>query len=299
MDGDALYALGSDGDLACLETASGKVRWQKNLRTDFGGKPGEWAYAESPLVDGDVLVCTPGGAEATLVALNKKTGEVDLEVAGARGGDEAGYASVIVVEAGGVKQYVQFLGKGVVGVDAEDRQVPVALRQARPRAARPTSRRRWPHDGYVYSGHRPRRRRAGQAEGRRRATFDGRGGLLRRRSSQRASAASVLVGDTSTARTAQALMCVEFATGEVKWEDRGIGAGVAVLSPTAGCTCTARTATWPWSKPRPRRTARRAASRRPDQPDRGSSKAWAYPVVANGRLYIRDMGVLWCYDIKS
>ena len=53
VDGELLYALGSDGDLACLETATGKVRWQKNLRTDFGGKPGKWAYSESPLVDGD------------------------------------------------------------------------------------------------------------------------------------------------------------------------------------------------------------------------------------------------------
>jgi len=62
VDGDVLYALGSDGDLACVEIASGKVRWHKNLQTDFKGKPGEWAYAESPLVDGDTVVCTPGGS---------------------------------------------------------------------------------------------------------------------------------------------------------------------------------------------------------------------------------------------
>src|SRR5205823_5272123 len=74
--GDRLYALGSDGDLACVEIATGKVRWQKNVRTEFGGKPGTWAYSESPLVDGDVLVCTPGGSAATLVALNKLTGEL-------------------------------------------------------------------------------------------------------------------------------------------------------------------------------------------------------------------------------
>jgi hypothetical protein len=62
-----LYVLGLDGDLVCLETAMGKVRWKKSLRTDFGGKPGTWAYAESPLVDGDVLVCTPGGFDANRV----------------------------------------------------------------------------------------------------------------------------------------------------------------------------------------------------------------------------------------
>ena len=65
VDGELLYALGSDGDLVCLETAKGEERWRKNLRTDFGGVAGNWAYAESPLIDGDVLVCTPGGKEAT------------------------------------------------------------------------------------------------------------------------------------------------------------------------------------------------------------------------------------------
>src|SRR5581483_2272926 len=70
VDGAVLYALGSDGDLACLETATGKVRWQNSLRADFDGKPGLWAYAESPLVDGDMVVCTPGGTQATIVALN-------------------------------------------------------------------------------------------------------------------------------------------------------------------------------------------------------------------------------------
>jgi len=58
VDGNFIYALGSDGDLVCLETRSGKIRWQKNIRKEFGGQPGEWAYAESPLVDGDMVVAT-------------------------------------------------------------------------------------------------------------------------------------------------------------------------------------------------------------------------------------------------
>jgi outer membrane protein assembly factor BamB len=118
VEGEFLYALGSDGDLACFEIATGKVRWKKNLRTDFGGKPGTWAYSESPLMDGDALVCTPGGSEATIVALHKKTGEVIWKCA-APGGDEAAYASAIIVEVGGVKQYVQLLEKGLVGVEAK------------------------------------------------------------------------------------------------------------------------------------------------------------------------------------
>src|SRR5207249_10295862 len=90
----------------------------KSLRSDFGGKTGNWAYAESPLIDGETLVCTPGGAEATLVALHKKSGAVIWKSA-VPDADEAAYSSVIIVEAGGVKQYVQLLGKGLVGVEAK------------------------------------------------------------------------------------------------------------------------------------------------------------------------------------
>ena len=76
VDGEWVFAFGSDGDLACLERATGKVRWQKNVRQDYGGQPGIWAYSESPLVDGEAVICTPGGSNATLVALNKTTGEL-------------------------------------------------------------------------------------------------------------------------------------------------------------------------------------------------------------------------------
>src|SRR5882762_6968986 len=117
VEGEFLYALGSDGDVACLETATGKLRWQKSLRTDFGGKPGEWAYSESPLIDGNTLVCTPGGSEATLVALDKKSGDVLWKCALPEA-DQAAFASAIVVEAAGARQYVQLLQKGLVGVDA-------------------------------------------------------------------------------------------------------------------------------------------------------------------------------------
>jgi outer membrane protein assembly factor BamB len=118
IEGDTLYALSSDGDLASLDTASGKVLWRKSLRRDFGGQPGTWAYAESALIDGDTLVATPGGGQATLVALNKKTGALIWKSA-VPGGEPAGYASASVIEAAGRRQYVQFLDKGVVGIDAK------------------------------------------------------------------------------------------------------------------------------------------------------------------------------------
>ncbi len=124
IDGDLVYAIGTDGDLVCLETATGKERWRKSLPKDFGGQMmSVWKFSESALVDGDRLVCTPGGRDATLVALDKRTGELIWKCAvpnlGSRGKDGAGYSSIVVAEIDGVRQYVQMLGRGVVGVEAE------------------------------------------------------------------------------------------------------------------------------------------------------------------------------------
>ena len=80
VDGESIYALGSDGDLACLETAAGKVRWQKNLRSEFGGKPGAGPTPSRRWSMATRLICTPGGKTATLVALEQEQRRRDLEV---------------------------------------------------------------------------------------------------------------------------------------------------------------------------------------------------------------------------
>jgi outer membrane protein assembly factor BamB len=125
VDGALLYAVGTAGDLVCLDTASGKEVWRRNLAKDFGGRMmSDWKFSESPLVDGDRVVVTPGAREATLVALDKKTGKEVWRTAtpdlGTNGRDGAAYSSVVISNAAGVKQYVQLLGRGVIGVRASD-----------------------------------------------------------------------------------------------------------------------------------------------------------------------------------
>lgn len=125
IDGELLYAVGPNGDLLCLETASGQELWRKSFVDDFGGKAPTWGFCESPLVDGEKLIVTPHSRDATMVALNNKTGEVIWKCAipafGGKGNDNAGgYSSIVISEATGVKQYVQLLGRGVVGVAAKD-----------------------------------------------------------------------------------------------------------------------------------------------------------------------------------
>src|SRR5438477_1990569 len=296
VEGELLYALGSDGDLGCLETVTGKVRWQKNLRTDFSGKPGEWAYSESPLIDGEALVCTPGGSDATLVALNRKTGEVIWKSV-VPGGDQAAYASAIVVEVGGVRQYVQLLQKGLVGVDSKSGKF--LWRYGKPvsryGANIPTP---LASEGYIYSAS------AGTGAGV--VKLKDKGGSLEpeqvyfESKLPTAIGGAVKIGDFLYGTTAQALLCTVFATGQVKWEDRALG-------PASVCYADGRLYFHGENgevllvEPTSQAYREKGRFAPPDQPKRVNEmeKAWTYPVVANGQLYIRDHGTLWCYDVRS
>lgn len=294
VDGKFLFALGSDGDLVCLETANGKEVWRKHLRTDFGGKYGEWAYAESPLVDGDKLIVTPGGTNATLVALNKKTGEPVWRCAVPEGSD-ASYSSVIIAEFSGVKQYVQFLARGLMGVDAQSGKLLWRFEKTA-KGSPAVIITPLVSDGMIYSG----AFRATSAMIKP-VLKDGAFTLEEIYSSAKLPiglGGVVKVGGYFYGSSSQSAMCVDFKTGTVKWEERGIGpcswfvadkriyvhaesGDVALLEPTAE----AYREKGHFSPPNP--------------PKRGQEKAWAYPVVANGRLYIREQNSLWCYDVKA
>src|SRR6266496_2439434 len=117
VDGQLLFAVGNDGDVACLETETGNLVWKKNFGSDFGGKcMSGWGYSESPLVDGDRFICVPGAADAGIVALNKQTGafvwKSVIPDLGRNGQDGAGYTGVVISQGAGVKQYVTYMGHG-------------------------------------------------------------------------------------------------------------------------------------------------------------------------------------------
>jgi outer membrane protein assembly factor BamB len=126
VDGERVFALSSHGDLVAVESATGKELWRRSHLEDFGGSVPTWKFCESPLVDGDKLICTPGSREATLVALNKKTGAVIWKASTPNGGGNGhGYSSPVISHGAGVKQYVQVLGAGTgcIGVEAETGRV--------------------------------------------------------------------------------------------------------------------------------------------------------------------------------
>ena len=124
VDGDLVFGLSHSGDLLAADTRTGRQAWRKSFPGDFGGKMmSGWGYSESPLVDGDKLIVTPGSQNAMMAALDKRTGRVLWQTAmprnvGNAGKDGAGYSSIVISHAAGVKQYVQLVGRGVISVDA-------------------------------------------------------------------------------------------------------------------------------------------------------------------------------------
>jgi outer membrane protein assembly factor BamB len=296
VDGEVLYALGSDGDLACIETGNGKIKWHKNVREDFGGQCGEWAYSESPLIDGDVLVCTPGGKEATLLALNKKSGEVIWKCP-LPGNDLAAYSSAVVVEVGGIRQCVQLLQKGLVGVDARTGKFLW-------RYSKPISKYGANIPSPVVSGNSVYTASAGTG-----------GGMVKLQAKEEgvtpeqvyfeaklptAIGGAIKSGDYLYGTTSQALLCVDFGTGEVKWQDRALGAA-SLCYADGRLYLHGENGEVALVEPGPEAYREKGRFTPPSPPAHSQQmeRAWAYPVVANGRLYVRDHGTLWCYDVRA
>lgn len=200
----------------------------------------------------------------------------------------------IVVNVDGKKEYVQFLQKGVVGVDAQSGKF--LWRYERTAQGSPAN---IPSPvalgDLVYSS--TGRGGAGLVK----LSADGEGVKAEQVYYQgklpTSIGGAVLVDGYLYGTTNQGLVCADFATGETKWQDRSIGAA-------AVCYADGRLylhgengeAALVLASPEGYRELGRFTP--PDQPDRGRSKAWAYPVVANGRLYLRDQGSLWCYELK-
>jgi outer membrane protein assembly factor BamB len=302
VDGKFVYALSSDGDLACLEAATGKALWRKNLRKDFDGKPGIWAYAESPLIDGNRVVVTPGGSAATIVALNKRNGAT-LWKSAVPGGDQAGYSSIIVVKAASRTQYVQFLEKGLVGVDAKTGQFLWRYNEiAGSPANMPTP---VAFSNYIYNAN-PRRPAAALIQ----LNPSPKGVTAKQiyltRGLPNDIGGQVLVGEylygTNPESGAMAgPMAVEFTTGKILWKAESVGPG-SVLYADGYLYLHGENGDMALIEANPkdfREKGRFTPPNQPKHPGGPMEKAWSYPVVSGGRLYIRDLNTLWCYDVRK
>ncbi len=293
LDGGCVYALGQYGELVCLEMASGKEVWRKNLQSDFGGKLPEWGFAESPLVDGDKVICTPGGAQGAVVALNKKTGDVVWRCAAFT--DGAQYTSLLPVEIDGVRQYVQLTQASVVGVAAKDGALLWQAPRKGNTAVIPTPIYQ-DNQVYVASGY-----DAGcnlfkitRADGAFKASQ-----VYAKKWIENHHGGVVLVGDRLYGYCEKkGWTCQDFKTGEIVWSTKdnlGKGSltfadGHLYLRHEEGPGTLALIEATPSGY---------KETGRFDPPDRSKQHSWPHPVVAGGRLYIRDQDVLLCYDVKA
>ena len=290
VDGKRVYALGAAGILVCLDIEDGKVVWHKDFVTDFGGEVPNWGYSESVLVDGKFVVCTPGGRDNTLVALNKDTGE---KVWGAAIGDAAAYSSVIKVKIGQVSQYVAFTAKGVVSVAADTGRL--LWRYDAP--AGPTANIATPiwYKDTIFAA----------------SAYNKGGGLVWPRFTpqgfmprqiyftkdmQNHHGGMVLVNEhLFGCSNPNVLTCLNYRTGEIMWTDRSCGT-CSILHADRRLYC--RDENGPISLVGDGSKGFTLHGRF-TPPHRSGQKAWPHLVVANGVMYVRDQNVLLCYDVRD
>ncbi|QVL30359.1 PQQ-binding-like beta-propeller repeat protein [Telmatocola sphagniphila] len=297
-DGDSVYALGQFGDFVCLDSKTGEERWKKNIGKDFKGRSGGWNFAESPLIDGDKLVVTPGGADFTMVALNKKTGDLIWKGL-VPGGDTAGYSSIVVADIDGVKQYIQLMANGLVSFSADKGELLWRYGTGNDRFGHNTA--NIPtaivQGNQIFAS-------AGYGRGAALLTVSSSGGKFDVHEEYWVNALTnkhggvIHVGDSvyGDRDDSGRPWSADFKTGKVKWSksDRSKGNGSA--SPTfADGLLYIRYANGWVSLVNPEDGKEISTFKIPN----GSSNCWAHPVVIGGKMYIRENDTLWCYDVKG
>ena len=303
--GDKLYCVSPGGDLVCLKAKDGEKVWSKSYTKDFEGKVQMWGYAESVLVDGDRVVCTPCSDRHAMVALEADTGKTVWSCSVKSAGSSGGYSSATKMTVGKTEMYVTLLGKsgGVVGVDAKTgKQLWSYNKMMNGTANIPTPVVKddlvWCSTGYQ----------------------DGGSALLKIKEDggtftaeelkyypskelQNHHGGMVLVGDYvyfGNAHNNGHPACVEMKTGEIKWKQTKDAGGGA----RSGCVVYAdgmlyyryENGKMALVKASPEKFEEAGSF---DIPEKSGKASWQHPVVANGKLYIRDQDKLHCFDVKK
>ena len=300
VDGDKLYLIRGAGQLHCLSAADGKMLWQKDFVNDFGGKiMSQWGYSESPLVDGNLVVCTPGGSQGTLVALDKNTGAVVWVCK--EWTDEAGYSSPIVAEVNGMRQYVQQSNKGVAGVSAKDGKLLWRIEVTGYRVAVIPTPIYQDNIVYVTAGY-----NAGCTAIRLTPEGDSmQAEIIYANKNMSNHHGGVVLADNYIYgfSDASGWVCQNLKTGETIWSQRirevGKGAVLAVndrlllLDERTGLLTVAAASPDGWKE-----FGRMEIPERSEMPSK-DNMVWTHPVIADGKLYLRDHDLVFCFDLKK
>ena len=293
VDGERVYALETMGTLVCVNAKTGELIWKVHYVNDFGGVVPKWGFSESVLVDGDKVVCMPGGDKGSIVALDKLTGKT---LWASKIGDKASYSSMIKVSHEGVEQYVGFTFDAVVGIRAEDGKLLW-------RYVEPAHNADWGNvnvmvpiwsDGHVFASS-SYKTGGGMARIKRTKTgFEAQQVWFSHEMENKHGGVVLVDGKLYGYSDPKDLKCMEFSTGKVHWETSEVGKGCLLY---ADGMLYFRDEKGPLSLVKASSDGFKLAGRF-EQPDRSKQPGWTHPVIANGKLYIRDQGLLLCYDVR-
>jgi outer membrane protein assembly factor BamB len=287
IDGDRVFSVGGTAILHCLETATGKVVWWKDLVAEFGGRVPNWGVAFSPLVEGELLLTMPGGSNgSSVVALDKRTGGVVWKNLS----DAPGYSSPIAATLAGWRQVVCFTGEAVVGVQPGDGrelwrypwQTNYNCNIATPIVS----------GDYVYV-----------------SSDYGKGCALLKIAADANQLSARRVYENNKMRNhfgtsvlvdrhlygfdeSGYLVCMEFATGQVAWRERGFNKG-SLLAVGGQLVILGENGKLALADATPKAYHERASFRASHE------RCWTMPTLADGRLYVRDETRLVCYDVRK
>jgi len=284
VDGYYIYSLGGNGDLSSIEARTGRLVWSMNVLQKFGGSNITWGISESPLVIGEKILVNPGGPGASIVALNKKDGSLIWKSQS----DRAGYSSAIPVQVGNTTQVVFFTHTRGLALDLKDGK----LLWEYPRAANNVANAATP----VARGNRVFIS----------SDYGNGGGLVEIKADGKAQevyftkdmrnhhSSSILIGDHLYGFSGGILTAMRFDTGEVAWKDRSVGKGSLVYA-DGHLYALSENGVVGLVEVSPAGYKEKGRFRIPQD----SLPTWAHPVVAGGRLFLRDQDTIYAYDVRE
>lgn len=292
VDGDRIYTISGQGNIVCASARDGKIIWRKTMQELGGTVPG-WGYTESPLVEGNSLYCTPGGEKGTLASLDKMTGKVnwqskDFTV-------KAHYSSIIAADHNGTRQLIQLTERNLVGVDSKNGNVLWKADWNGRTAVIPT-----PifHNGYVYAT-------SGYGTGCKLVKI-GPGNKVEEIYDNKVmknhhGGVALVDGHVYGYSDGVGWTCQNFLSGEEVWASEKLGKGAMsvadgmlyCLEEDTGTVLLAEASPKGWNE----QGRFKLAPQTQQRSNRG--KIWTHPVIADGKLYLRDQELLFCFDVSG
>lgn len=299
-DGKFVYALNQNGLLICADAATAEVVWRKNLYDDFGGTmPSNvqfnnvhWGYAGSPLLDGERLICMPGGPQGTVLALNKTTGEKIWQSKELT--DPSPYCTIVFQEIEGVPQYLVQTVDSIAGIAPEDGKL---LWQAKFPGKAIVCTDPVFHDGIVFATCAYKVGSYAYRISKNGSDFSVKEIYSLKKIDNKHHGLMLIDGCVYSSTDRGSFACIDIKTGNIKWEERKLR-GKAAVSFADGKLILRKENTGELIlvKPSPRRYTEVS---RFQQPDRSDRNAWTYPLVVDKKMYVRDQDKLFCYDLAK